>query len=318
MNHPLFPFRRFLVALLFYPLLAGGLFALYPITEQNANELLAHRFPNFPLYRALLIAILMLSWGFGLLMLRWFWRFAPRVRRFRTYSTSRVVLHYAPQLQDRWDFGVFCERCVSELDDLEQRFGFSLRGRLIVYLFPTRADVSEVFGKWYAGTALAFANAIVVAADFNLQEVLRHEMIHLFAARWGQAPPLLNEGLATWLQSTPEGREVDWLARRYMEISGVRLSQLLSRKFSFRVPRSAYYYMGGSFTGFLIRRFGWDEYRAFFRKACSANLPRTFRKRFGISLDEAERMWRDELLSSTSRRRRAWGGQTLFGRRGRV
>ena len=66
MNHPLFPFRRFLCLILF-PLLAVGLFVLYPITEQNAKELLAHRFPNFALYRALFIASLLFSWGFGLL-----------------------------------------------------------------------------------------------------------------------------------------------------------------------------------------------------------------------------------------------------------
>jgi hypothetical protein len=53
----------------------------------------------------------------------------------------------------------------------------------------------------------------------------------------------------------------------------------------------------GSFTGFLIRRFGWDAYRRFYRAALpNERFDYTFRSHFGLDLEEAEVQWRGELL----------------------
>jgi hypothetical protein len=307
MIRPLLPFRRHfcvgalsllsLVVLLAYARIAGNLPA-----EAPAEFVLL---PSAVLFVLVAVAACVRAWRS-----RWFWRFAGRVCRFRTYSTPRVVLHYAPRLQDSWDFAVFCERCVSELDDLEGRFGFRLRRRLVVYLFPGHAEVSEVFGEGYAGTALAAPCAVVIPNNMNVQAALRHEVTHLLSARWNRAaPPLLNEGLATYLEDPRLGGMVDRAARSFVDDPELALSRLLSRSFFYSLPRRhSCYVLAGSFTAFLIRRFGWDDYRTFFRKADSKNFKRTFQKCFEFSLEEAERLWRDELRFSI------WGSRAVFGR----
>lgn len=239
----------------------------------------------------------MLLWQLVLLLsicwrLRKRGRFAWRVRLFRTWRARRVVLHYEPGLENKLDLAALQRRCEAELDDLVERFGFPLR-RPAVFLFWTWADISKVFGEGYAGTALYEANAVVLAADTYFGRSLRHELTHLFAGRWNrQEPPLLTEGLATWL----DGRAAGWLARPLLETYRPVLPDLLRRRFFFSPGhRSACYILAGCFTGFLIRRFGWDRYRTLYRRVGPGRFVATFQKVFGLTLAEAERQWREEV-----------------------
>ena len=256
----------------------------------------------------------MLLWQLVLLLsicwrLRKLGRFAWRVRLFRTWRGRRVVLHYEPGLENWLDLAGLQRRCEAELDGLAERFGFPLR-RLAVFLFWTWADISKVFGEGFAGTALYEANAVVLADDANIPESLRHELTHLFTVRWSpQAPPLLSEGLPTCLQGTVCGRPVDWLAGQLLSDPKSVLPHLLRRQvfFSSRY-RSACYSLAGSFTGFLIRRFGWDRYHTLYRRVGPARIngvfkpvPYTvwfasaFQNVFGLTLEEAERQWREDV-----------------------
>jgi hypothetical protein len=200
------------------------------------------------------------------------------------------VLHYEAGLEGRWDLAVLQQRCEAELDDLTERFGFPLRRRLVVFLFANWKDISKVFGPQYVGTALVEANAVVLADHADIRVSLRHELTHLFAARWNRrAPPLLEEGLATWLPGTKWGRPVDWLVGQLLSDSEPVLPDLLRREFFFSSRyRSACYILAGSFTGFLIRRFGWDRYRTLYRKAGPVRFAATFKRVCGLTLEEAE------------------------------
>jgi hypothetical protein len=213
-------------------------------------------------------------------------------------------LHYPDVLQERWDLSILQQRCEAELDDLTQQFGFSLRRPVAVFLFAQWVDISKIFGEHYAGTALSPANAVVIANDTNLQECLRHELVHLFSARWNwQAPPLLNEGLSTWLQGTEGGRSVDWMAGSLLQRLSIQLPDLLKRRFFYSTwasQRHACYVLAGSFTGFLIRHFGWDRYRTLFRKVRPGRFRAVFRKVLGLSLEEAEKQWRNEVWAETA------------------
>ncbi len=114
------------------------------------------------------------------------------------------------------------------------------------------------------GTALLPANAVVLAADCPLREGLRHELAHLFAFRWNTcAPPLVQEGVAVWLQGTTPGqtditKDTDSVLRFDTDPSPM----LDPRHFFAPNQVHVSYALAGGFTGFLIRRFGWDHYRA--------------------------------------------------------
>jgi hypothetical protein len=233
-------------------------------------------------------------------------RLAWRVRLFRTWRGRRVVLHYEAGLENCRDLAALQRQCEAELDDLAERFGFPLRRRLAVFLFWTWTDISKVFGEGYAGTALYGANAVVLAADMRVEVSLRHELTHLFAGHWNrQVPPLLSEGLATWL----DGRSADWLVGPLLETYRSVVPDLLRRRFFFSPRcRSACYILAGGFTGFLIRRFGWDRYRTLYLTVRPVHIDgvfrpvpgpvrfaATFQKVFGLTLVEAERQWREEV-----------------------
>jgi hypothetical protein len=244
------------------------------------------------------VAVVVCSASYRLVCDRWAWRLVWRVRRFRTRTTSNFVLHYAPECEDHWDFAVLLGRCETDLDRLIDQFGFSLGRPIAIYLVPTCREL-RTHKLAVGGFALPLANAIVVAEDTNLQETIPHELTHLFSARWNDfAPALLNEGLATCMQGGYNGVPIDVAVRLHLHNRTPRLSKLLNDGFFYSEPyRGACYVLAGSFAGFLIRRFGWERYRAFYKMASRFLLPWQFRKAFGMSLREAEIRWRSHLLA---------------------
>jgi hypothetical protein len=243
-------------------------------------------------------------------------RFARRTRRFPAASAGRVTLRYAPELHGLVDHAEVLGLAEKTWRELETAFGRSTRlrrwralglllsprrRRVNLYLFPSCEAVQEVFGPTYAATALPHLHAVVVPYDERrLRESLRHEMTHLFAAEWNEsAPPLLAEGLATWLQGTELGEPIDGVAAALLLGEGdCGLRPLLDGDVFFeRQTGWRNYLLAGSFTGFLIRRFGWDAYERFYRRQWDhRRVAVRFAKHFGMTLEEAEQRWRSALL----------------------
>ena len=237
-----------------------------------------------------------------------YFRLCRGIRHFRTVTSRRVTLHYSPGLADQWDFAVLLQRCEEELDDLTRWFGFQLRRRVVVFLFASWREIARIRPR-ASGLALPPINAVLVGNDDNLKEVLRHELSHLFASRWSlRAPPLLQEGLAVYLQGTRMSRPIDVAAHPLLDSRRLRLARLLDRKFFFSQPHAhACYVLAGRFTGFLIRRYGWKRYRRFYRRCTGLRFRMQFLRCFGVSLEKAEWQWHNELvlMEVLNRRRRS-------------
>jgi hypothetical protein len=236
---------------------------------------------------------------------RWVWRFTRQVRRFQTARAGRIILHYAPELNDKWHLPTLLQRCQVELGRLTNRFGFPLRGRAVVFLFASCRDIGAIFGPPYGGAALSLANAIVIGNDNNIQRSMRHEFVHLFSAHWSRyAPPLLSEGLSVWLEESvwlPEEsmwrQAIDEEARALLRNRSPKIPLLVEREFFFAEPhRHACYVLAGSFTGFLLRRYGWQQYRQLFCLCNGIGFPAKFETCFGVSLEKAEWQWRNEIM----------------------
>ncbi len=236
---------------------------------------------------------------------RYYARAAWRTRAFPRLVTERFVLRYAAELSERLDLASLRDCCEHELADLSGRFGFSLRGRVQLFILPAQRDLFGLYGGSARGWADVCAGAIAMAADGDLRETLRHELVHLFAGRWHRRPPpLLAEGLSVWLQGEGlrHGSDVDLVARSRLFEPGVRLEALWDgRKFN-RPTKYRHYSLAGSFTGFLLRRYGWERYRRLYR--CGACAERRFAKVMGVTFADAERQWRDELIAMEPQRRR--------------
>jgi len=236
----------------------------------------------------------------------WLWRLSRRVVGFRTVSNERVSLLFPAGFDGAIKLHELIQWSESDLDDLSQRFGIRLRRRLNVVLISSHRDITADFGRPMGGTALVAATAVVLAADCPLRQCLRHELAHLFAARWNlDPPPLVQEGLAVWLERTePDQTDTDrdpFLVSRF----DADPSPLLDPRYFFSSDRvHASYALAGAFTGFLIRRFGWDHYRGFYRKAECWTFRSVFQRHFGMRLEEAWRRCHEESVAMASLNRR--------------
>lgn len=230
-----------------------------------------------------------------------FYRFARATWRLRTVAGERVVLRYAAELDGRSEVEHCLKHGNEALTAFSDQFGYALRRRLVIFLFPTPMNASRIFKSPYGGFALIGGDAIGVCADgmpgARLDEVILHEVAHLYSAGLGDLQPdLKGEGLATWLMGSVDGKPIDFhalvalLSGRYLFLTWL----LVPAWFANSRPDS--YYLAGSFTGHLLARFGWARYREFFKRARSKGFETTFAQIFGLSLFAAERQWRDALL----------------------
>ena len=240
---------------------------------------------------------------------RWISPFIREVWPYHTTSCREVAMHHAPHLGD-YVPELLILRWKDELKTLEKRFGFRLP-RVQIFLFPFVCDINNVFGQECGGLALPSFNSIVVGEHATLHEIVRHEFVHLFAARWNASPSLLlQEGLAVHLQKSCNGYPIDALVRRFGGRSEWTLRALQDRDFFFeRTYRHACYMIAGSFTGYLIDEFGWDAYRALYRRSGSRLFERSFEQTLGVSFQEAESRWQRHALMPPASYRVVLGGR---------
>jgi hypothetical protein len=194
-------------------------------------------------------------------------RFVWSVRSFRRAATPQVIVYREPGVWPVWAAPSLLSRCEAELVSLKTWFGFPLRARPRVFVFRDCREIGRLFGERYGAIALVQQHTVLIAANNDLFESLRHELAHLFTARLNPfAPSLLNEGLAMHLQRTLSGQQLCALARPVLRDRRLCLAALLSERFFFAEPqRHACYILAGSFTDFLVRRYGWDCYRRLLR-----------------------------------------------------
>jgi tetratricopeptide (TPR) repeat protein len=228
------------------------------------------------------------------------YRFGKATWRFRKLTGESVVVRYAPELNPTMEIAQYLQRVEEIVLEFSRQFGFPLRRRLVIFLFTTASDMSRIFKAPMGGCAFIGGDAIALGfgglANATLEEVLRHELAHLFSAYLGTLdPPLKGEGLATWLMGSVDGKPVDFHALAFLLTDRYLFLTWLTQPTWFFASQSCYY-LAGSFTGHLIRRFGWDSYKEFFRRATAQNFDACFAQTFGCSLLTAERQWRDELL----------------------
>ena len=227
---------------------------------------------------------------------RWLLGFARHVKTFKTEKSDRVTLRYSPRFDDRNTVIALLRQIEHSLQELTERFGYSVgkqrfltpytifasrRRTLTVYLLHDLDEAVRSFG-WVGGYSLPPANAIVVVHQgSNPVFVARHEMVHMFAHYWNPAaPPLLGEGLATFLAL---GSENTATAPAYLSGAAGNLNDLL-RDF-FRLSRMRQnYYLAYVFVASLIHHFGWEKFQRFYRKATPLNFAKLFRKVYGVVL----------------------------------
>ena len=230
---------------------------------------------------------------------RWLWPLIKRTYDFIPFGSSQVQLFYDPILGGSWRPSVAVEDCERNLQDLSAKFSIHWRRRLLVYYFADAKDISRIFGQHYGATALTKFNALVIANGDHVQETIRHELTHLLAAKWNtNPPPLLTEGIATWLAGARRGQSIDSTAQAILLDAPPKLEYLLRQQFFYSERnRSRCYTLAASFTGFLIRTYGWERYKKLYRHSYGIGFRLSFKQLIGVRFDTVEAQWREEIIS---------------------
>ncbi len=227
-------------------------------------------------------------------------------REFRSAVAGSVILRYDPAL-DPLETALFRLACNQQAAAIERLLGARLRHwrlyppRLRVYVFRSADEVSRVYGGPVGGFASWTHWYIVVNLEADWDEILRHELAHIIGGRWNpNAPTVLCEGLAVWAQRTVNGCSVDHYPRlAFSDMVGAS-ELLLGPSPALGSPeRHRYYALAGSFTGALIKRFGFARYRSLYgdRAVTGATFAARFPRHFGSPLSSVLQNWLDDLSS---------------------
>ncbi len=221
-------------------------------------------------------------------------RLVARAWSFASTSGASVRLHYARELRPEVEQRRVLETCEQDLVEVASLFGFSLRGRLVVYLFASREDVSHICGRNCHGAALMETGAVLISLPEKWPELFRHEVAHLLSRRLGRLEPALkSEGLAVWAAALGEQSYLDqWAVLVHLFEKASLLAMVDDLYFRDLARETPCYQIAGSFTGYLIRRYGWQAYVQFYRRAGRKNFHKAFERAFGVTFAEAEGCWR--------------------------
>jgi hypothetical protein len=99
-----------------------------------------------------------------------------------------------------------------------------------------------------------------------------------------------------WWQKTRDGVLIDQLALPLLCRQELSLHAMLKRTFFHDPSRERdCYVLAGSFTGWLLRRLDWRSYLRFYRTARWRGVPGALKQHLGLTLEQAEEQWREEL-----------------------
>jgi hypothetical protein len=167
------------------------------------------------------------------------------------------------------------------------------RSKVIIYVL-TPEDSLSLFADRYFGLAEPCVSLIIISFKTdNFTLYLRHEITHVLAWRWGwRSPEFKSEGLAVFFELIEYGDNKLEKLTLQRPNNPPALHLLLQKSFFLAETQIGLNYLtAGTFTAYLIQKFGWSAYWSFYRKAGCKNYLITFVKNFGLSLEAVEEEW---------------------------
>ena len=153
----------------------------------------------------------------------------------------------------------------------------------------------------YVGWARREIESITIVYQEDEEALCRtflHEWAHIITACWNEnAPTLFLEGIAEATEYHAEPLTAHANALYFLHyLPSYSLLRLLDEThFRYREWERAHYAWAGSFTLYLIEQFGLARFREFYTQCRQGEEDRAFQQVFGMSLGQAEMLWREYL-----------------------
>jgi hypothetical protein len=277
------------------PLFVGGfLFALFSrwLLPQPVREFLSQ----------LLIVLLVAIVGFyaGVFTARVYREYREVRRNIRFREGERFVLAYEAVFEPQHE--MLYQHAASALRAAESFLQTSVEGRNRYVIVATeRFFEARNRLQGYTGWADHYTETVSVVHngdESRYYRTLLHEWAHIITACWNEdAPALFLEGIAeaTEYHAEPLTAHANALYFLHYLPSYSLLLLLDEARFRDQELQRAHYAWAGSFTLYLIEQFGLARFREFYTHCRQGEEDRAFQQVFGMSMGQAEMLWREYL-----------------------
>jgi hypothetical protein len=159
------------------------------------------------------------------------------------------------------------------MTELQKDTKLNLSKKIKVFLFSNAHQKKKYFGSENADVAKPWLYHIYLDRE-SWKETLKHELAHLFSSEFAEQPlklagdlnPFLIEGFATAKDPYFDNISIDYLAATHYAFSRTELLQSICKGFNFFSFNSTLSYIySGSFTKYLINKFGLEKFKHYYR-----------------------------------------------------
>lgn len=195
----------------------------------------------------------------------------------RKSSGQRCDVVYSSGILER-DLHLFLRECDGHVVQLERYFGVRGPERIKVFLFASDGEKGRLMGASRTYIAKPWREEVYLQQSIYPHPVLRHELAHIIAGRFGQGPFKVAGPLGGWIPDPGriEGIAVAAAPDEDDELSSLewtaamqRLELLPKLEQIFRLgflgqPSSRAYTVAGSFVRWFAEQFGMEKLRAWY------------------------------------------------------
>lgn len=181
------------------------------------------------------------------------------------------------------------EQCYKEICQI---LSVEMPCKIQYFLCDTPEIVGEIYGDHEACNGFAEEpDKIYAVYNGEIQCIGYHEDAHIISYGINRPPSVaVREGLAMMFDRVWWGIDNDVCTSIYIESNEyVRVLKLVDDELFYKVPCEISYPIVGSFTKYLIERFGMDKYLEFYKR--SEDTRSAFKTVYGCSISEVEEMF---------------------------
>ncbi len=187
------------------------------------------------------------------------------------FETEHFQIYYAAEIPDQ-----LAEKITVEHEyyfyQLRNFFGLTPKHKIISYVFYSNDQKGKLFGSANADVSKPWLHQIYISADSYVQ-TLKHELAHVFTAGFGTGifkvadglNPALIEGAAVAADPVYDDNTIHFMAAlAYKNNYKINVERLFKGLNFFSKVSSLSYIYAGSFSKFLIDKYGIEKFEKFY------------------------------------------------------
>jgi len=197
----------------------------------------------------------------------------------KVFETEHYVFHYVKNSVAERELGYISETQEKAHAKITKTLGLEdMMKKIKYYIYQSETDKKRLMGDDGFAQAIWYDHSIHIVYTEDIKPIGEHEDVHLLTLPWGVAIGFFQEGLAEHMSGCVWGKDrkpSESFVRNGLDLKKIPdLKHFFSHAFWMENAEQniGYYYpLAGTFTQFLIGKFGLEKYRKFYMKISREN-----------------------------------------------